>query len=80
MERVSARESCSSRELDSSMPKIERCRSTTIKGLNGCVCIFVVIVMTQAVERHLVDLEMMWLYVGNMSRRIDTEAEPYIAS
>jgi len=42
--------------------------------------VFVVIVVTQAVERDLVDLEMTWLYVGNMSRRIDIEAEPYIAS
>lgn len=41
---------------------------------------FGVIVMAQAVGRDLVDLERMCLYVGNMSRRIDIEAEPYIAS
>ena len=44
------------------------------------VCVFVVIVVTQAVERDLVDLEMTWLNVGNWSSRIDIEAEPYIAS
>jgi len=43
------------------------------------MCRFVAIVVTQAVERDLVDLEMMWLYVGDISRRMDIEAEPYIA-